>query len=153
MLIFLVLVVGSLFMFFVWWVLKVGLGGSFDFIFCELLFLVNNVLLIVVVVVVLIGMIYLFCFDVFDFGKILVGVFYFEVVFVLLMVLFIVFIGIGFLVCWKLVCFGDIFWLFCFNVVIVIVLVVLLLFFFGCWFLLILGGIVLGVWIIGVSVV
>lgn len=103
-LVFLVLVVGGVLLLYV---LCVGVLGNDDFwcgfmlILCEILLLVNNLLLVVVCGMVLFGILYLLLVDVFGLGKVLVGLLYFGILFVVLMVFLVVLLLFGLLVNWQ----------------------------------------------------
>jgi len=98
---FMVAVVGSSLLLFVWRAPSIGMGGRFAALSRETLLLVNNVLFATASIAVLIGTLYPLLLDVLGGDKISVGPPYFEAVFVPLVVPALVLMGVGPVARWK----------------------------------------------------
>jgi len=100
-LLFLIAVIGTSLVLYVWRAPKVGLGGRFALFSRESLLLVNNVLLVVATGTVLLGTLYPLLIDALGLGKISVGPPYFNAVFVPIMIPLLFLIGIGPFIRWR----------------------------------------------------
>jgi len=98
---FLALVIGASLLLFAWRAPKVGLGGAFGLLSRESALLVNNVLLVVAAAAVLLGTLYPLFHEVLGYGKLSVGLPWFEVTFPIAMVPAVLVMGIGPLLRWK----------------------------------------------------
>lgn len=144
---FLVLVIGASLLLFAWRAPKVGLGGQFNVISRESMLLSNNLLLAVAAASVFIGTLYPLFMDALGFGKLSVGMPYFQAVFVPLMVPLVLMMGLGPAARWKQASVPDIWmrvrWAFAASVVIALLLPLVL----GKWTPLIALGLMLAFWV------
>jgi cytochrome c-type biogenesis protein CcmF len=100
-LVFLALVIGASLLLFAWRAPRVGLGGAFGLLSRESALLVNNVLLVVAAAAVLLGTLYPLFHEVLGYGKLSVGLPWFEISFPLAMVPAVLVMGVGPLLRWK----------------------------------------------------
>lgn len=100
-LLFLIAVIGTSLVLYVWRAPRVGLGGRFSLFSRESMLLVNNVLLVVATGTVLLGTLYPLLIDALGLGKISVGPPYFNAVFVPIMLPLLFLIGIGPFARWR----------------------------------------------------
>src|SRR5262245_37202133 len=98
---FLALVIGASLLLCAWRAPKVGLGGAFGLLSRESALLVNNVLLVVAAAAVLLGTLYPLFHEILGYGKLSVGLPWFEVTFPIAMVPAVLVMGIGPLLRWK----------------------------------------------------
>jgi cytochrome c-type biogenesis protein CcmF len=98
---FLALVIGAALALFAWRAPKVGLGGAFGLVSREAALLVNNVLLVAAAAAVLLGTLYPLFYEVLGYGKLSVGLPWFEIVFPVVMAPAVFLMGIGPLTRWK----------------------------------------------------
>lgn len=146
--VFLLLVVGGLLILFVLCVLVVKSQVGFVLWLCEILLLLNNLVLVVVVSMIFFGIFYLLLFDVFSGVKLLVGLLYFNVMFLLLMVVLMVVLVVGVLVCWKDILSCWLFGMLILVLVVSVVLVVVGLMYFGDFNWVVLVVFLLFVWVV-----
>jgi len=98
---FLALVIGASLLLFAWRAPKVGLGGLFGFVSREVALLVNNVLLVAAAALVLLGTLFPLIHEVLGYGKLSVGLPWFEITFPIVMVPAVLLMGIGPMLRWK----------------------------------------------------
>jgi len=98
---FLALVIGASLLLFAWRAPKVGLGGLFALVSREVALLVNNVLLVAAAALVLLGTLFPLFHEVLGYGKLSVGLPWFEITFPVVMVPAVLLMGIGPLLRWK----------------------------------------------------
>lgn len=122
-----VLFVGGGLMFYVVWVSVLEVKGVFLVVSCESVLVLNNILLVVLVFVVFIGMFWLLIVEMIMDCVLLVGLLFFNVVFMLFVIGFVVVLLFGFVFVWKCGNFG---WVGCMmGLLVVFVIVVVVLFF------------------------
>ena len=144
---FLVAVIGTSLLLFVWRAPSVGLGGRFGLFSRESLLLTNNVLLVVATGTVLLGTLYPLLVDALAIGKISVGAPYFNAVFVPIMAPLVFLMGIGPFARWKHASFPEIARLLKWALAVSIVVAVTLPFAYGSWSPLVGLGLFLAVWV------
>jgi cytochrome c-type biogenesis protein CcmF len=152
-LVFLALVIGSSLLLFAWRAPKVGLGGLFGLVSREVALLVNNVLLVAAAAFVLLGTLYPLFYEVLGYGKLSVGLPWFEITFPLVMVPAVLLMGIGPLMRWKEDKLGALpsrlKWAFGAAIVGAILVPVVM----GGWSILVAMGILLATWVVGANLV
>ena len=145
---FLVVVIGASLLLFAWRAPKIGLGGKFDLISRESLLLSNNVLLSVAAASVFLGTLYPLFVDALGFGKISVGLPYFNAVFVPIMVPMVLLMGLGTFARWKQTSVRELWtrvrWAFAVSLIIALLLPLAL----GKWTPMIAMGLMLAFWVI-----
>jgi cytochrome c-type biogenesis protein CcmF len=150
---FLALVIGASFALFAARAHRVGFGGRFELVSRESMLLVNNVLLTVAASAVLLGTLYPLVLDALNLGKISVGPPYFETVFVPLMAPAVILLGIGPLVKWKSDDMMELAHTLRWPALAVIVVSALLPFALGRWTPMVFLGLLLGLWVIVITLV
>ncbi|HEU5283905.1 MAG TPA: heme lyase CcmF/NrfE family subunit, partial [Burkholderiales bacterium] len=98
---FLTVVIGASLALFAWRAPKVGLGGGFELVSRETALLLNNVLFVVAAVVVLLGTLFPLVYEVLGFGKLSVGLPWFDLMFPIVMAPAVFLMAIGPLARWK----------------------------------------------------
>ena len=144
---FLVVVIGASLLLFAWRAPKVGLGGKFNIISRESMLLSNNLMLTVAAASVFLGTLYPLFMDALGFGKLSVGMPYFQAVFVPLMVPLVLMMGLGPIARWKQASvpalWARVRWAFAASVLIALLLPLVL----GKWTPMIALGLMLAFWV------
>ncbi len=152
-LVFLALVIGASLLLFAWRAPKVGLGGLFGLVSREVALLVNNVLLVAAAAFVLLGTLFPLFHEVLGYGKLSVGLPWFEITFPLVMVPAVLLMGIGPLMRWKedklAALPSRLKWAFGAAIVLAILVPVMM----GRWSILVGMGILLAAWVMGANLV
>ena len=149
---FLALVVGGSLALFAWRAAAVTPGERFDLLSRESMLLANSALLLVACGAVLLGTLYPLILDALNLGKISVGPPYFDTVFAPLMAPAVVLAGLGPLVAWRRGNAAQLLHRTRIAAAITVAIALVTPFLFGRWGLLVVFGLLLGVWILASSV-
>jgi cytochrome c-type biogenesis protein CcmF len=150
---FLAVVIGASLALFAWRAPKVGLGGAFALVSRETALLVNNVLLVVAAGVVLLGTLFPLFHEVLGYGKLSVGLPWFEIGFPVVMAPAVLLMGIGPLMRWKEGKLPDLTLLLRWAFGLAMVSAVLVPVLMGRWSVLVALGILLAIWVVAAGFV
>lgn len=145
---FLVVVIGASLLLFAWRAPKIGLGGKFNIISRESMLLSNNLMLAVAAASVFLGTLYPLFMDALGFGKLSVGMPYFNAVFVPLMVPLVMMMGLGPVARWKQASIPDIWVRVRWALVASVLIALLLPLVMGKWTPMIALGFLLAFWVL-----